>query len=142
MIETASNETTQRRSPFARAFKSLLDDTGFYTRAEWANFLSMPEARLEKIVNDEAAPIASTLRMTLDILRMRGGAAAIPSLTEFDRIAQLPADQVSPHGVHTAPTIAIYLETETLVSFGRKLRSLTPGQAINVLKEGLWPSLH
>lgn len=102
-----------RHSPFAVVLTRLLDETKFYTRFQWANFLGTTTALIVHWANDEALPRPDQLRMILDLLTVRGGKPAAPVIAAFEEIAQQPATAVSPLGAGMAPTVRHYM-TRTL----------------------------
>jgi hypothetical protein len=133
-------EATSKRSQFAQALVGLLDDTGFYTREEWAKFLRISTSAISQWVNDKTLPRADLLAMLLDILRLRGADPAEEALKRFDRIAALPAAEVSPLGARMAPNVASYIEANSFATLGSQLRGMSREQQRAALREGSWSS--
>lgn len=129
--------TTNKLSPFALALRRLLDDTAYFTRAEWARFLGVSESALSQWVNDKTIPRADLLRVILDVLRSSANIPPEP-LTEFDKISNYPAEEVSPLGSRMVPTVSDYIRKSTFVRLGNDLRRLSPEQQQRVLAEGSW----
>jgi transcriptional regulator with XRE-family HTH domain len=125
------------RSEFAIALARLLDETGYFSRSEWARFLDVSESALSQWVNDRTIPRADLLRMILDALRAAKGVPAGP-LEAFEQLMRKPAEEISPLGTRMLPTVAEYLRKTTLREFGRELRKLPTDQQIKVLTSGGW----
>jgi hypothetical protein len=129
MTETAAY------SPFAQSFKSLLDETAFFSRTEWSQYFQVSERVLEDWVSDRALPDASKLRMALDLLRMRGKVKE--PIERFEALFGRPVMEISPFGAFISPSLEAYLKQFSLVKLGKKLRYLSPDQAQRVLR-GSW----
>lgn len=104
-------------SIFARALQRLLDETEFYSRAEWSHFFGISEPALSQWVNDRTIPRANLLRMAIDLLETRGGVAAGEALMAFKAIMDEPAEDISPIGARFAPNLQSYLEVRALSDF-------------------------
>ncbi len=131
---------TPKRSRFAQALVGLLDDAGFYTREEWAEFLRISPSAISQWVNDKTLPRADLLAMVLDLLRLRGGEKAKEALKRFDHVAALPAVRVSPLGTRMVPNVGYYMEANSFATLGSQLRGLSREQQRAVLREGSWNS--
>jgi transcriptional regulator with XRE-family HTH domain len=131
---------TSKRSQFAQALVGLLDDVGFYTREEWAEFLRISPSAISQWVNDKTLPRADLLAMVLDLLRLRGGETAKEALKYFDHVAALPVAEVSPLGARMAPNVASYMEANSFATLGSQLRGLSREQQHAALREGSWNS--
>lgn len=59
------------KNSFAEALRSLLDETKFLSRAEWAVVVGTNEAEIEKWVSDKIFPSPSKLRMIMDVCENR-----------------------------------------------------------------------
>lgn len=138
-----NNPTLRKAAPstFARTLSQLLDETGFYSRSEWASFLGISTSAISQWVHDKTVPRADLLRMILDVLQTRGGVAAASALRRFEQLEKKSATEISPLGVRMAPTLRSYLDSYTFAKLGQKLRGLQPDQQIDVLTSGGWPSL-
>jgi hypothetical protein len=133
-----SESGSSKRSQFAQTLVELLDDTGFYTREEWAGFLCISPSVISQWVNDKMLPRADMLAMVLDLLRLRGGEKAKEALKRFDHIAVLPAAEVSPLGARMMPNVASYVEANSFATLGSQLRDLSRVHQRAVLREGSW----
>ncbi len=130
----------RKLSPFATTLTRLLDETEFYTRAEWARFLGVTPSALSQWVNDRTVPRADLLRMIVDLLRARGGEKAASIVTEFEDLVEKPATDVSPLGSRMSPTIRQYLTKNSFVGLGWALRDLPIEEQERVLADGSWKS--
>lgn len=127
-----------KQSLFATAIESLLDDTAFFKRVEWASFLGISESAISQWVNDRTVPRADLLRMVLDLLRTRGGQVAAKPLADFDSLCSRPAKEISPLGSRMNPTVGDYIKKVSLVRFARELQELSNDDQQEVLIEGGW----
>ncbi|HEV7277073.1 MAG TPA: hypothetical protein VGN80_12370 [Devosiaceae bacterium] len=100
----------------------LLDGTGFYTRAQWGQFLGVSEPALSQWVNDRTVPRADLLRMVIDVLRTRGGAAAMEALASLEEIMDEPSEKISPIGSRFAPDLRSYLRVRSFSDIGRAIK--------------------
>lgn len=125
------------RSLFARALASLLDDTSFFSRQEWARLLGVSTPAISQWVNDKTIPRADILGMMLDVISSKASVPQEPIL-EFNRIAARPSRDVSPLGDRMAPTIESYIKNATFAGLGRELRGLSLKQKVLALREGSW----
>lgn len=136
-MSRAKSEST-RFSPFAQTMRALLDDTGFFSRKEWADFLSVTPPALTQWVRDQTIPRADLLSMVVDLLRLRGGEAAREPLSAFDRLRSEPAPSISPHGARFGASLDEYLRSSVL-DFARSLRGMTAEQQAVLIKSGANP---
>ncbi len=112
-------------SPLATAIKRLLDETQFYDRSSWAYFCSTREEKLVNWITDKAVPRGDQLRMVVNILQRRGGAAATDGLEAFDALRDLPGSEISPVWMpEFGNTLADYLKPISLGELGRELRAM------------------
>ena len=125
------------RSAFASSLQALLDLSGFYSRAQWARFLHVSTPAMSQWVNDRTLPRADLLGMLVDLLRVRGGAAALEHLERFDEMAARDSGDVSPFGARMAPTVAAYIGEASLATLGRSMRGLGPAERQQALS-GSW----
>ena len=123
-------------SAFAHVLQQMLDETGFYTRAEWSQFLGISEPALSQWANDRTIPRADLLRMIINLLKTRGGAAAKEALTTLEALMDEPAEKISPIGARFTPNLRAYLSVRSLGELGRSLRSLPVAEQIAVLRDG------
>ena len=131
-----NTQTKQSVSAFARVIQQLLDDTGFYTRAEWSRFLGISGPALSQWVNDRTIPRADLLRMVLDLLEIRGGTKACDALNNLDAIMDTPAESISPIGSRFGQNLRAYLRARPLSEVGQSLRNLSAAQQIAALRGG------
>lgn len=111
-----------KSSVFARILVQLLDESGFYTRAEWGRFLGVSEPAISQWVNDRTLPRPDLLRMVIDLLKTRGGVAAADGLIALEAIMDEPADAISPLGGRLGPTLRSYLKVRSIGEIGRAMR--------------------
>jgi hypothetical protein len=133
-VNTSSQD---QRSPFAKALARLLDETSYFSRAEWARLLGISTAAISQWVNDRTLPRADLLRMVIETLRSDPEVVKGP-ITDFMKIAALPATDVSPLGARMMPSVRDYLEGSTLVRLGRELQKLSRPEQVRVLETGSW----
>ncbi|MDP1027767.1 hypothetical protein Q5H91_11120 [Sphingomonas sp. KR1UV-12] len=134
MSRKASAE--QKSSVFARVVRQLLDDTAFYTRVQWSQYLGISTPALSQWTNDRTVPRADLLRMVVDLLRTRGGVAAGEALVALEAIMDQPAESISPIGTRFAPSLRDYLAVRSLGEVGESLRHLPLAEQIAVLRDG------
>jgi hypothetical protein len=123
-------------SRFAKVLQQLLDETEFYTRREWSQFLGVSEPALSQWVNDRTVPRADLLRMAVELLKARGGMPAQKALAALEDIMDEPAGDVSPIGSRFAPDLRSYLRVRSLTEEGRSLRALPVAEQIALLRQG------
>ena len=116
------SQSKPRASTFARVLQQLLDETEFYTRANWSQFLGISEPALSQWVNDRTVPRADLLRMAIDLLETRGGVGAGEALMALEAIMDKPSEKISPIGVRFAPNLRSYLRVRSLAEIGRSMR--------------------
>jgi hypothetical protein len=126
------NVPTAPISDFARVLRGLLDETGVFSRDEWARVLVVSPAAISQWVNDHTIPRASLLRSILDVVKRHCGDRH-PALLKFFDTARRPADAVSPHGTRMRPTVGHYLVTPVLEGFQRVLETIPPERQEQVL---------
>lgn len=123
----ATSMTLKRRegakiSLFAGAVSGLLDKTDFFTRFDWVRLLGVSESALSQWTKDKAVPRPEHLRVILDLLRTSAGIPQAP-LEEFDRVAALPAAEVSPLSDRFGATVEQYLKPRKVVAVEDRLRA-------------------
>lgn len=84
-------------SLFASALSRLLDETGMFTRKEWARFFGVQPQLLEAWEQDEIFPRPDFLRVMLDLLNSAAGVPKAP-LDEFQALMVKPLEEISPCG--------------------------------------------
>jgi transcriptional regulator with XRE-family HTH domain len=122
------------KSLFANVLTHLLDRTDLFTRQEWAEFLKVTPAAISQWVNDKTIPSPELLRMIVSVLRESDGVPA-QLLSEFDRVAQLPSAEISPHGDRLDRTLADYLLRPLLKGFFAIYEPLPASLKERVLRE-------
>ncbi len=127
-------KTEKELSEFAMALRSLLDETGVYTRSEWAEILNVTESAISQWVNDDTLPRAETLRRIVGTLD-EDTRVADSVLEAFEVVARKPLSKISPHGPKTAPTLEHYMARPSRAAFDRVLESLPPHLQEEVLYE-------
>jgi len=120
------------QSTFASALEGLLD-TAMFTRDEWARFLDIPQTSITEWLADAAVPRPDLLRVICDLAG--NSRVAQKPLIDFQRIAHLPATDISPLGSHMSPTVKEYMQL-SVREFGYRLYSLSPQEQIKALGDG------
>lgn len=122
-------------SAFATALASLLDDTHFFSRAEWAAMLRVPLASLDEWTSDRRFPRADLLRIVLDTLEGRSDIPPEP-IVAFRAMARRPAKEVSPFGDEMGATVEAYMK-ERFSEFGARMRDApSPAALQRLLRTG------
>jgi transcriptional regulator with XRE-family HTH domain/energy-coupling factor transporter ATP-binding protein EcfA2 len=129
--------TPNARSAFATGLQRLLDETGRFTRAEWARYLGVSTSALSQWVNDKTVPRADLLRIILDVLRRSAGVPSEP-MAAFEDLMEQPAEEITPLGTRMAPSVAEYLKRSTHATLAQDLRMLPPDKQQEVLLQGGW----
>lgn len=137
-MENSSHLYEAGRSPFALALTRLLDETGYFTRSEWAAFLGISTSAISQWVKDKTVPRADLLRMILNLLRSRAGGAATEPLAHFAAISLRPAQEISPLAGRIAPSIEAYLAKPSFAAFADSLSDMAPDRQRSLLAEGSW----
>ena len=119
-------------SLFAGALARLLDDTGVYTRAEWAKCLRVPEQILADWVSDKGFPTYDRLRMILDIVQNTAGVSAQPA-HDFEMLTLLPIAEVTPFASVIGKNLDAYLG-QTLEDATLLYKGLDPNRIIELLQ--------
>lgn len=127
-----------RRSPFADALRALLDDTGFLSRSGWAELLGISTAALSQWVNDKTLPRADLLRIIVEVLRSRGGAAAIAAIGQFETLMDRPAADISPVGARMGTDLRSYMARKSFLDFAHSLNGLDSDSQLHALESGSW----
>ncbi|MES3005206.1 MAG: hypothetical protein V4690_03830 [Patescibacteria group bacterium] len=122
-------------SPFAVALKKLLDETQYFSRPQWARFLSVPEEKIEDWVSDRALPVSHIMKVIVEILEATTGTKK--ALKDFEEMSSMSSTEVSPFGEFMSPTVQEYLNVSLFVSYPERLRTLSPEQKVRVLG-GSW----
>lgn len=114
------------RSPFATLLRRVFDDCGLLSRKEWAKRLKVTESAISQWTTDDTIPRPAHLLQIIEMLQelASGNPAAQTAVSEFARLAQLPASQVSPHSKRMGATLAHYLLRAELKRFHEKLSRL------------------
>ena len=123
-------------SPFAALLRRSLDESGRFTRTEWARFLTIPEEALEAWVNDQRLPSSHHLRIIFDCLELAKDVSPV-YVAELRELAKRPANEVTPFASITGATLAAYL-AEDLADYGVRLRGLSPEEQREALLTGGW----
>jgi hypothetical protein len=110
------------RSEFARALTSLFDDTGLFTRKEWADLIGVSPSAVSQWLSDATVPRADHLYMIFDTLK--GSDVPQQPLDNFRRMAELPAITVSPHGKRMLPTVWAYMTRPAFDALSNQLAKL------------------
>lgn len=88
---------SKNQSRFASALEGLLDETNFFTRAEWANALNVKKSEIEDWVSDRTFPSALSLRLIFSILHGNRGSEPFKSkLEDFRNLFELPWREITP----------------------------------------------
>jgi len=133
---TRKSQAKPTLSIFSQVLQRLLDESGFYTRAEWSQFLGISEPALSQWVNDRTVPRADLLRMVIDLLRSRGGLSAGEGLMALEAVMDEPSDSISPIGSRFAPNLRSYLSVRSLAELGRSLQRMPVAEQIAFLRDG------
>ncbi|MER9877947.1 MULTISPECIES: hypothetical protein [unclassified Mesorhizobium] len=129
-------QSTQKTSAFARVLQQLLDESGFYTRAEWSQFLGISAPALSQWTNDRTVPRPDLFRMVIDLLKTRGGGKAGIALMAVESIMDEPSEKISPIGSRFAPNLRAYLSVRSIGALGRSLREQPVKEQIAILRDG------
>ncbi len=114
-------------SDFANALRHLLDGTGIYSRAEWAELLGVSPPAISQWLNDVTLPRPEILRMIVDVINESDHAPEAASFVRrFKRMAMKPGHQVSPHGERLGKSANHYIIRPILETFLRRLEQLDP----------------
>ena len=125
MVELNINQVD--KSPFAAALESAFDDTGLFTRKEWAKFLGVKEVSISDWVNDRNLPRPSHLSTMLLTLEGSSDVKEAP-LEAFKAMAARPATEVSPHGKRMLPTVMEYAKRPVFSALSSALAKLSPDE--------------
>lgn len=119
-------------SDFARALKGLLDETGVFSRKQWAELLDVSQSAISQWVNDRSIPQPELLRMVIDVLKDTDG---VPRniLEDFQVIATASSRSVSPHGHRFGRSVADYLVSPLRDAFMASLDALPAERKEDVL---------
>lgn len=103
------NLPTQDRneSDFALALNRVLDKTGLFSRAQWAEYLDVSEADISQWLDDKTIPRSDILFVTLDTLS--GSDVPQESVSEFRTMAEKLSTEVSPNGEQMLPSVSEYM---------------------------------
>ena len=130
----------ENRSKFAQTLQQLLDGTNIFTRTQWAGFLNVSQAAISQWVNDKSVPRPELLRMIVELVRSRDGKptestgkAPKEVLREFEEMASLPAQEVSPNWERFGDSVSAYMVAPFLEGFLLDLKSLDPEAQRRVL---------
>jgi hypothetical protein len=121
-------------SEFATALKSLFDDTDYFRREEWAQFLCVPLSRLETWLKDEDIPRPMNLSMIVTCLQESVVATQEP-LKNFLEMASKRATEASPHGSRMLPTVKEYYSRLISSDESSVLAKMSPDQQVKHLEE-------
>lgn len=122
-------------SLFAQRLARLFDETGVFTRADWARVLGTEIEMLEDWTSDRGMPRPDLIAGVLDVLNNTDGAPMEPMLA-FEELYELPAKEISPHSAIMGPNLKSYLTHVGFESVYR-LRGLSPFEQVLVLR-GTW----
>lgn len=124
----------QPKSIFAVALQSLLDDTNYYSRTEWAKFLGISTPAISQWVNDKTLPRPDLIRMILDVLGATENKNTTIIVSNFQDLMDEPSENISPLGARLGFSLKDYLKAGSFVRFGRQLRGLTPEEQISLIR--------
>ncbi|WP_034387946.1 hypothetical protein [Hellea balneolensis] len=128
-------------SIFARSLKKLLDDTNYFSRNQWADFLTISTPAISQWVNDKTLPRADLVLMIVDVLKQNPDKNTIAVIEEFESLYGLPCEDISPFGSRMGKTLSEYLADGSFFRFGRELRGLTPEQQVSLIEKGGFASV-
>ena len=124
--------SVRKPSVFATSIRDLLEQSGSFSRKDWAEILRVSPSAISQWLGDYTVPRASTLRSLVDVAKRYCSATALDA---FDRIAREPAETVSPFGDRMAPTVAHYMVEPIREAFLRILGTLSPKHQELILRE-------
>ena len=131
---TSKADKQKNASRFATVLRRLLDESGIYTRAEWAEFLDVRTAAISQWVHDRTIPTPENLSRIIGELRIRTDVSK-ELMDQFDELAVKPSVEVTPLGHRCRPTIAHYMLQPALAGLARGLSVLSlPNQEIVVAR--------
>jgi GAF domain-containing protein len=107
----------------------LLDQTGLFTRKQWASFLGVSEAAISQWLHDKTLPRHEILRLIVGVLSESDG---VPSdvLNHFWDVATRPASEVTAHAERVGRTAADYILEPVFDGFMRSFRTLEAAQRV------------
>jgi len=111
------------RSLFAITLQKLLDETNVFNRADWARFLGVPEASIEKWLLDELVPRADLLHMLYSCVAR--SAPLHEAVDRFEEMASSSAAVVTPHWRIMKPTVWKYMCQNGMDFFGKNFRVMS-----------------
>jgi transcriptional regulator with XRE-family HTH domain len=114
-------------SAFASALRKLLDSQkDRLSHAHWADVLGVSPAAVSQWLSDKTVPSPEYLRDILSVVERDDGQPSRRALEEFQKLAVVPADQVSSLGYRFGESIADYLLGPLRKQFMRDLNRLAP----------------
>ena len=99
----------KRKSQFATALASLMDESDLFSRQEWADILGISDAAISQWLNDKTLPSPEFLRAIVSTVRRNSNKLPHWILTEFDKMASKSASEVSPFGARIGKSVYEYL---------------------------------
>lgn len=84
------------KSLFASALQNILDNTGLYTRKEWANFLLVPVREIDKWIEDRELPQPFQLNLILDFLKLSNVIDKDKYISKLIDVLKSPVKLVTP----------------------------------------------
>jgi hypothetical protein len=125
-----------KRSPFAEALRAALDQSGTFSRQEWAEVLQVSKPAISQWVNDHTLPEPENLRSIVEVVKSADGTP--PEVVErLEAALQAPAAQVSPHGLRAGRSFADYAARPLFSAFTRMWNGLTPAVKEAVLAQAV-----
>lgn len=121
-------------SLFSESLKSLLDDNDFFSRSEWAQYLTIKEEKINKWLSDEEIPSSHKLLMILTTLEHSSDVDKKP-LAKFHEMSLMKATEVSPLGALMLPTVMEYTRRPIFSELASKLAKMTDDEKKTFLLE-------
>lgn len=119
-------------SLFSKALRMMLDDTGLYTRNEWAEILGVKEEVIEEWISSDGLPTPENLRSIRRVVHEHDRTPP-PILSHWEEMAKEHGSKVHPYGQRFGRSVAHYMVKPILEGFMRTLRCLSPKDAEEVL---------
>jgi hypothetical protein len=122
-------------SLFTEALADLLDKTAFFSRAEWADFLMIKEALIDRWLAEKDLPKPYWLHMIWLALETSSNIPKEP-LDKFKTMALKSSKEVSDKfGTLMLPTVWEYMNRPAFCELSSKLAPLNPKEQEKLLEE-------
>ena len=119
-------------SKFVSLLRRMLDESGIFSRSEWAEYLRVSEPAISQWLNDHTMPKAEHLRKIIWTLRNKDN---VPKnlITEYESLLELSAHEVTPHFNRIGNTLGEYVISPLVQTFLMDLKRLNPTEQEKLL---------